>query len=96
MPEPRTPARPQVIPATEHGGYLIASASRPGAYWLVAVTAGRLTCGCERGTQLAAQDGDVGSARFCRHGRILLAWTAEQAKASIRPAGEVRPSMFVD
>lgn len=99
MPTPFTPdpaPRPEVIPATAAGGYLVASLSRPGAYWFVTIDRGRLTCPCERGQAIAAEDGDLPSRRFCRHGRILVRWTAEQDRAQARPTAPFNASAFTD
>src|SRR5687768_8398340 len=44
---PPVDAFDDVIPATERGGYLVRSKSRPGAWWMVDVLPGRLVCHCE-------------------------------------------------
>lgn len=85
-----------VIPATERGGYLVASASTEGSWWLVQVVTGRLVCPCPKGRQIEREQGDVGAPRFCRHGRRLLAYTAAQNAAATRPSAPTNVSALVD
>lgn len=84
-----------VIPATERGGYLVASESQPGVWWFVTVLPGRLVCPCPRGAQIERERGDVGAPAFCRHGRRVLAFTDAQGIAARRPSAPPHPG-FVD
>lgn len=87
---------PDVIPATDRGGYLVASESQPGAWWLVECVPGRLVCPCKRGAQIERERGDVGAPAFCRHGRRLLAYTAAESAAAKRPSASANVSALVD
>lgn len=90
-------AFPDIIEATDRGGYLVASESQPGAWWLVQVLPGRLLCPCQGGQRIEAQVGAIGSPRFCRHGKRLLAYTTAMNQATARPVAAPAPgSVFVD
>ena len=83
-----------VIPATERGGYLVKSESKPGAWWFVQVLPGRLVCPCPAGERIEAETGSVGRARFCRHAKRLLAYTAALNEAAARPVAPVNFAAF--
>lgn len=85
-----------VIPATTRGGYLIASASRPGLWWMVQVISerpeSRIVCPCEHGQRIA----DGISEKPCRHMQRLLAFTKAEEARLRRPAAPANVSAMVD
>ena len=85
---------PDVVAATERGGYLVASSSHEGCWWLVQVLPGRLVCPCPAGERIEAETGSVGRARFCRHAKRLLAYTAALNEAAARPVAPVNFAAF--
>lgn len=87
----------EVIPATDRGGYLVASLSRPGAFWMVRPTLGALECPCEAGTQITAAAKPLGSrGRYCRHAKVLLRWIAAQNQANARPSAPANVAALTD
>lgn len=95
-PEAIAAAFPDVIPATNRGGYLVESQSRPGLWWMLKPQGGRIVCPCEKGTQIERERADVGAPAFCRHGRRLLAYTAATNEAAKRPSAPANVSALVD
>lgn len=87
---------PDVIPATDRGGYLVASQSTPGAWWFVECVPGRLICACPAGWRNEAERADIGRPKFCRHGRRLLAYIDADRKAHARPTAPPNISALCD
>lgn len=85
-----------VIPVTTRGGYMVASASQSGAWWLLQVhhekTGIRVECPCPAGARISEGFTD----NMCRHMKRLLAYTEAEEARLRRPSAPPAISALVD
>lgn len=75
---------PIVLMATHGDGYLVASRSHPGAYWLVTYNGSSVECSCPA------------TVSVCRHMRLAGEYCAAKSVAERRPEMPANVSALVD